>query len=141
MPSPSPLLLPLPSTTIHTPTLCRERLRSTGLRTLYSPNGMTSVSCSVCATTQSGLSSTLLLEGCCGTDQNSLPLLPWVPMPTLLPVTLLNAPRTPGLPGSHVQHPSVQRSLRAVQSPANTPRKHSSLAKYTYAGLALVKYL
>jgi hypothetical protein len=26
------------------------------------------------------------------------------------PVTFLNAPRTPGLPGSHVQHPSVLRS-------------------------------
>ncbi len=73
----SPPLLPLPSTTIHAQTLCRGRLRLTGLRVPYSPNGMTSVSYSACATTQSGLSSTLLLEGRCGTDQNSLPLLPW----------------------------------------------------------------
>ena len=48
--------------------------------------------------------------GVCGTDQSSLPLLTWPPLPVLLPVTRLNAPRTPGLPGSHVQHPSVQRS-------------------------------
>ncbi len=33
--NPSPLLLPLPSTTIHAPTLCRERLRSTGLRAVF----------------------------------------------------------------------------------------------------------
>ncbi len=51
----------------------------------------------VCVTTQSGLSSTLLLEGCCETDQSSLPLLTWAPIPILLPVMFLNAPRTPGL--------------------------------------------
>ncbi len=38
---------------------------------------MTSVSYSACATTHSGPSSTLPLGGFCGTDQSSLPLLPW----------------------------------------------------------------
>jgi hypothetical protein len=42
------------------------------------------------ATTQSGLSSTLPQEGCCGTDQSSQSLLPWVPMLIVLPVTFLN---------------------------------------------------
>ena len=76
-PIPSPLSFPPPSMTVHGPTWCRGRLRLTGLRALYSPNGMTSISYSACATTQSGLSSTLLQEGCCGTDQSSLPQLPW----------------------------------------------------------------
>ncbi len=79
-PSPSPLSFPPPSMTVHGPTWCRGRLRSTGLRALYSPNRMISVSYSACATTQSGLSSTLLQEGRCGTDQSSLPRLPWVPV-------------------------------------------------------------
>ena len=52
----------------------------------------------------------VLNTGCCGADQSSLPQLPWVPVLILLPVTFLNAPRTPGLPGSHAQRPSVQRS-------------------------------
>ncbi len=109
-PNPSPLSFSPPSMTVHGPTWCRGRLRSTRLRALYSPNGMTSVSYSACATTQSGLSPTLLQEGCCGTDPSSLPLLLWELVLILLPVTFLNAPRTPGLPGSHAQHLSVQRS-------------------------------
>ncbi len=56
----------LPSMTVHGPTWCRGRLRSAGLRALYSPNGMTSVSYSACATTHSGLSSTLPLGGDAG---------------------------------------------------------------------------
>ncbi len=109
-PNPSPLSFPPPSMTVHGPTWCRGRLQSTGLRALYSPNGMTSVSNSACATTQSGLSSTLVQERCCGTGQSSLPQLPWVPVIILLPVMFLNAPRTPGLPGSHAQRPSAPRS-------------------------------
>jgi hypothetical protein len=65
-PNPSPLSFPPPSMTVHGPTWCRGRLRSIGLRALYSPNGMTSVSYSACATTQSGLSSTLPLGGIAG---------------------------------------------------------------------------
>ncbi len=94
---PLPLLSPLPSTIIHAPIWCRGRSPPTGPRAPCSLNGTDSVSCSAYATTRSGLSPTFPPPGgCCGTDQICRSQLTLPPVLVLLPVTLSNAPRTPG---------------------------------------------
>ncbi len=55
-PNQSPLLSPPPFTTIHASIWCRGRWLSTGPRAACSLNGIPSGTCSVYATTQSGLS-------------------------------------------------------------------------------------
>jgi hypothetical protein len=111
-PNPSPFSSPPPSMTVHGPTWCRGRLRSTGLRAVFAEWDDFGFLFGVCDDALWALLNTpaggVMLE-----DQSSLPLLPWEPTPTLLPVTSLNAPRTPGRPASHARHLSVLRSSKA----------------------------
>jgi hypothetical protein len=73
--------------TYHVPIWCREiniAINRAARGVFAEWNGMTSVSCPVCATTWSGLSSTTHQGGCCGTDQISRSLLLLPPVLTLL---------------------------------------------------------
>ncbi len=109
----SSTLLSPPSTIIHAPIWCHGRSPSTGQRAACSPNGAPSGSCSACATTFSGLPSTLPRGGSWGSDQTSRKRQLLTSMLALVPVTLSNAPRNPGQLGCHVQLLSVSPSWRA----------------------------